>query len=138
MILYVTYNALSIDKKVLLCLIADVSMLLDETVEYAMLLEEFVPDSLASDFQDMLSAVISILRLLREEEDIRIREQRKGRPLVKVEEAQLRFLVESSFTVNEISLILGHSKVLWKDECKPTDFQPVLTLMSQMCSWMTL
>ena len=110
MILYVTYNALSIDKKVLLCLIADVSMLLDETVEYAMLLEEFVPDSLASDFQDMLSAVISILRLLREEEDIRIREQRKGRPLVKVEEAQLRFLVESSFTVNEISLILGHSK----------------------------
>lgn len=110
MILHDTPYVLSIDKMVLLCLYADVSMLLDETVEYAVNLEEFVPDSLASDFQDMLSAVITILRLLGEEQDIRMREQRKGRPLVKVEEGQLRFLVENSFTIDEISLILGCSK----------------------------
>ena len=67
----------------------------------------------------MLSAVITVLRL-REERDLCIREHGKGRPLVKVEEGQLRFLVESSFTISESLHILGctvHFRILAKFSC---------------------
>ena len=116
-------------------LIAYVSTMLDEIVECAMILEEFVPDSLPSDFQDMLSAVIPVLRLLGEEQDLCIREQKKRRPLVKVEEGRLCFLVESSFTISEISLILSFSKYTMERRMQMYGFQHVLTLISQMWSW---
>ena len=63
-------------------------------------MEECVPMSMLTDFQELLQSVRHILSHLQEAESTR-RENTMGRPVLVIEEEQLSFFVDNGFKVED-------------------------------------
>lgn len=92
----------------------DLLCCLEQFVEYATILESSVHSSINEHYQELLIELLTsldvILRCIEEERDERIREVLKGRPVIEIQQDQLRFYVDSGFKVRDIALLLGCSE----------------------------